>query len=454
MSESKLVSEFLDDEYKIYSYHVLENRAIPSCIDSFKPSQRKVIYVADKHIRNSFNKVATLAGKVISDAAYHHGNVSCEGVIVNMAQIFKNNLPLLDRDGQFGSLYSPNASAARYISVRLSKNFDLVYKDTNLLEYREEDGVKVEPLFYLPIIPMLLVNGSKGVAVGFKSDILTRSAKDVVNMSIQYLKKGKVSGTLKPYIHEFDGTFEVDPENHKKWFIKGKLERTNTSTVRVTSLPPSMTYQSFEDLLDDLSVDKTKGKKLIKRSIQDWENKGKGCIDYQIKFTRADLESYDDEKLEKLFKLTDQVTEIFSTLDEHGKLMIFENAEDILKYFVNFRLGYYEKRKEIQLEDINRKVNMINQKVKFITYVNDGDIVINKKSKDDIIKQLEKHKLERMDDSYDYLLRIPIYSLSKEQIATHKEDLKQLKEKLKEIKNSVPKDIYIEELEVLKKQLK
>jgi DNA topoisomerase II len=450
MSESKLVSEFLDEEYKSYSYHVLENRAIPSCIDSFKPSQRKAIFVADKHVRNSFNKVATLAGKVISDAAYHHGNVSCEGVIVNMAQIFKNNLPLFERDGQFGSLYSPNASAARYISVKLSKNFDLVYKDTNLLEYREEDGVKVEPLYYLPIIPMLLVNGSKGVAVGFKSELLTRSAKDVVNMSIQYLKKGKINGTLMPSIHEFDGTFTVDRENHKKWFIKGAFERSNTTTVKVTALPPSMTYQSFEDLLDDLSNDKPKRKKVI----QDWENKGKGCIDYQIKFTRADLDALDDDKLEKILKLTDQVTEIYSTLDEHGKLKIFDAAEDILKYFIDFRLGYYEKRKAIQLEDINRKVNMINQKVKFITYVNDGSIIINKKSKDDIVKQMEKQKLEKVDDGFDYLLRIPIYSLSKEQIASHKDELKTLKEKLKEIKDSVPKDIYTAELEVLKKQLK
>jgi DNA topoisomerase II len=445
MIESKLVSEFLDDEYKNYSHHVLENRAIPSCIDSFKPSQRKAIFVAEKQVRSGFNKVATLAGKVISDAAYHHGNVSCEGVIVNMAQVFKNNLSLFEREGQFGSLYSPDASASRYISVKLSKNFDLVYKDTNLLVYKEDDGVRVEPLFYLPIIPMVLVNGGSGVAVGFASNILNRSVKDVVTMSIGYLKNGKTRGTLTPSINEFEGTFHVDDLNPKKWHIKGVCDKMNTSTVRVTSLPPSMSYQKFEDHLDKLSD---------KKKISNWENKGKGRIEYHVKFQRAELEKHTMDDLDKLLKLTDQVTENFTTLNEDGKLKIFESAEDILKYFIDFRLTYYEKRKAILADEVNRKIDMISQKVKFITYVNDGEIVINKKSKDDITKQIESKKLQKIDDSYDYLLRIPIYSLSKEQVAQHKDELKTLKERLKEIKNSVPKETYVEELETLKKQLK
>jgi DNA gyrase/topoisomerase IV subunit A len=445
MIENKLVSEFLDEEYKSYSHHVLENRAIPSCIDSFKPSQRKAIFVAERHVRNTFNKVATLAGKVISDAAYHHGNVSCEDAIVNMAKPFKNNLSLFIREGQFGSLYSPDASASRYISVKLSKNFDLVYKDSNLVVNREEDGIKVEPYYYLPIVPMVLVNGGSGVAVGFASNILNRNIKDVVTMCIGYLKNGKTRGTLTPAIEEFEGKFEADELNTKKWFIKGVCDKMNTSTVRVTSLPPSMTYQRFEDHLDKLCE---------KKKISNWENKGKGVIEYHVKFSRTELEKYSIDDLDKILKLTDQVTEIFTTLDETGKLKIFDTAEEILRYFIDFRLTYYQKRKDIQVEDINNKVDSINQKVKFITLINDGSIVINKKSKEDITKQIESHKLLKIDESYDYLLRIPLYSLTKEQIAHHKDELKTLKEKLKEVKNSVPKETYIEELEILKKQLK
>jgi DNA gyrase/topoisomerase IV subunit A len=139
----KSITQYLDQDYALYGMYTLENRAIPSVIDGFKPTQRKIIYIADKVWKSGTEKplkIFQLGGKVAADAHYHHGDGSLNSAIIGMAQSFKNSLPLLEEIGQFGSLRSPEAGAARYISTRTTKNFRLLYKDFELLESRHEEG--------------------------------------------------------------------------------------------------------------------------------------------------------------------------------------------------------------------------------------------------------------------------------------------------------------------------
>ena len=141
---SLTISEYLDSKYLEYGMYTLEERAIPSVIDGFKPTQRKIIYVADKIWKSGSEKplkVFQLGGKIASDANYHHGDASVNGAIIGMAQKFKNTLPVLDSLGQYGSLRSPSAGAPRYISTRTTKNFRLLYKDFELLEKQYEEGI-------------------------------------------------------------------------------------------------------------------------------------------------------------------------------------------------------------------------------------------------------------------------------------------------------------------------
>ena len=141
MNTEKTISDFLSNEYKEFAMYSIEGRAIPSVIDGFKPTHRKIIHISNQIWKtgNEKNlKVFQLAGKVASDAFYHHGNTSLENAIVTMAQKFKNNAALLEEDGQFGSLRSPQPGAARYIGTKLSNNFRLIYKDFDLLDYKEE----------------------------------------------------------------------------------------------------------------------------------------------------------------------------------------------------------------------------------------------------------------------------------------------------------------------------
>jgi DNA gyrase/topoisomerase IV subunit A len=439
------ISDYLDVEYKDYSTYVLEQRAVPSVIDGFKPVQRKIIHVANKVWKSGSEKpmkVFQLTGKVSSDCFYHHGDASMNKAIIGMAQQFKNNVPLLDDTGQFGTLRSPDAGAPRYIGTKLTENFRKIYRDSHLLTPKFEEGYEIEPNYYLPIIPTVLLNGGGGIAVGYSTNILNRNPKEVVTACLNALA-GKAIKTLKPSLNGFKGRYVADAEVSNKWHIHGKYEVVNTSTIRVTELAPSTTYEKWEELLDKL-VDTKK--------IKSYEDNSKDNIDYVIKMNRDDLDklSKDPESLNKFFKLSETSTEYFTTLDEHGKLKLFDNAEDIVSYFVDFRLSYYHKRKEARLAKIGDEMNLLDNRAKFIKAILEETIVVNKKSKEDIIKQIEKAKLDRRNGDFEYLLRMPISSLSKENWARIQQELKEKKAELREAKGADPKEEYRKELESLK----
>jgi DNA topoisomerase II len=447
MNTEKTITEFLSNEYKDFSLYVIENRAIPSVIDGLKPSQRKIIHVSNSVWRSGSEKplkIFQLAGKVASDCFYHHGNTSLESAIINMAQKFKNNMPLLEEDGQFGSLRSPEPGAPRYIGTKLNNNFRLLYKDFELLDYKEEEGEEIEPQFFLPIIPTVLINGSSGIAVGFSSNILNRNPIDAIT-ACENLLKGKKISQVKPYNPFFNGDYIQDEENKKRWIIRGKLQVVNTSTVKISELSPSMTFEKYESILDDL---------IEKKVIVSYDDNCKDNIDYTIKFTRDQLAKYNEEKLIKLLKLEEYETEIYSTLDENGKLKIFDSIEDIFIYFVNFRLTYYDKRKQYLLDKLKHELKILSNRGRFIKAIIEGKLEVKNVAKDLIIKSIEEMKLDKIDDSYDYLLRMPIWSLTKEMFEKLKEDFKIKKEEMDALSKIDPKDMYLEDLSILKKKLK
>jgi len=447
MMKETSITNFLSKEYKEFAMYSIEGRAIPSVIDGFKPTQRKIIHISGqiwKSGNEKTKKVFQLAGVVADQAYYHHGNASLENAIITMAQKFKNNAPLLEEEGQFGSIRSPQAGAPRYIGTKLNENFKLLYKDSELLEFKEEEGEQIEPRFFLPIIPTVLINGSSGIAVGFASNILNRDVKSIIECC-QKILTGKKISEVKPSLYGFTGEYIQDLENNKKWFIRGRFTRTNTSTIKISELPPSLTYEKYEEILDKLVDDKL---------IVSYDDNCKDNIDYTIKFTRADLEKLDDDKLLKLLKLEETSTEIYSTLDEFGKLKIFESTSEIIEYFVNFRLTYYHKRKQFLLDKLNRELKILSNKGRFIKAIIDGKLKVNNVAKAQIIEGIEAMGLDKIDDSYDYLLRMPIYSLTKEMYDKLKEDFKLKKEEIVKLEATDPKDMYLDDLNELKKKFK
>ena len=371
-------------------------------------------------------------------------NSSLENAIITMAQRFKNNMSLLEEIGQFGSLRSPDPGAARYIGTKLNKNFRLLYKDFELLDYKEEEGVEIEPKFFLPIIPTILINGSSGIAVGFSSNILNRNPLDIISACESVIKERKISD-VKPHNNFFTGDYVQDTENHKKWFIRGKVDVINTTTVKIKELPPSMTYEKYEDILDLLVESKT---------IVSYEDNCKDSIDYTVKFTRESLSQLTEEKLLRTLKLEETETEIFTTLDETGKLRIFETSKDIIEYFVKFRLSYYIKRKEYLLNKMRYDLKVLANRGRFIKFILDNKLEIKGRGKDDIINDIIKLGLEKIEDSYDYLLRMPIWSLTTELFDKLKEDYKSKKIEIEKLLLVEPKDMYLDDLSELKKKIK
>lgn len=445
--EKRTVTSFFDKEYLEYARYVVENRAIPSCIDGLKPTQRKVVYVANKIWKNGNEKpmkLFQLAGRVAADSYYHHGNSSLESAMVGMAQKFKNSLPLLEGIGQFGSLRSPAAGAPRYISAKLHSNFRLVYQDFELLKGKVEEGEEIEPDFFLPIVPTVILNGSSGIAVGFATNILNRNPKDVIDACLSVLTNKKMK-TLSPWLSEFTGTFTRDPQNPNTWKISGSYQVVNSTTVKVTEIPPSFTYEKYEEWLNSL-VDK--------KIIVDYEDNSSDKIEYILKFQRAILKDYiSKSKLDALLKIHSQETENLTTIDETGKLKIFERAEDIVTHFVSVRLGFYDKRKGFLISKIEKELRVISNRLRFIREIIEKTLIINNVKRADIIYHLESNSYDKIDDSFNYLLNMPIHSLTLEKYNELSKMVEDKKSELEKIKNADPKNMYLEDLEKLKKSL-
>lgn len=443
---TKTVTDFLNNEVKEYSMDVIENRAIPSVIDGLKPTSRKVIYVANKIWKNGSEKpmkVFQLTGRMAAEAYYHHGDMSANTVITGMGQTFKNSLPLLEGIGQYGTLRSTTAGAPRYISTKLSPNFRNLYKDFELLESRYDEGNEIEPHFYLPIIPMVL-NGNSGIAVGFACNILGRNPKEVTQACIDTLNGKKVK-ELKPWLSEFSGTYTRDIENKNKWYSKG-IYQIIKNDVHVTEIGPNWTFEKYESYLDTL-VDK--------KIIKDYDNNSSSGVDYLLKFRKDDLkELIEKGKLEDVLKINDSSTENLTTLDENGKLKIFDCVEDIVTYFVNFRLKYYQKRKDYLLNKYDTELKELCSRAKFIKSIIDKKLKVNNVPKNEIIQWLDDNKFNKIDDSYNYLLNMSIYSLTKEKYEDLINSAKQKKEKIDEISKKDIKEMYLEDLYELKKKLK
>ena len=444
MTDIRLVSDFLDNEYKGFAFEVVENRAIPSVIDGFKPTARKIVYVANNIWKTGSEKsmkLFQLSGRVASESFYHHGDASLNSTETGMCQTFKNNLCLFDGEGQFGSLRVPEAGAPRYIGCRLNSNFRKLYKDFELLENQYEEGCKVEPKFFLPIIPMVIINGTSGIAVGYASNILNRNPKEVISACIDILNGKKCKG-LKPFLNEFSGTYTRDVTNPNKWTARGCYEILNSTDVRVTELPPSWTFEKYESYLDSL---------IEKKKIKDYDNNSSDKVDYTLKFTRADLSDLISKgELDKFLKIEEFETENLTTLDENGKLKIFDKVEDLITYFVNYRLGWYNKRKEYWINKWSYDLDILKNKAKFISDIIKGDLVVANKKKDIIIDYLEKNNFLKVDDKYDYLTGLPIYVLTKEKYEQLKEQLKEKKQLIDDLKSKTDKDLYLEDLNELK----
>jgi DNA gyrase/topoisomerase IV subunit A len=448
MSEpARTARDFFDTEYRAYAMYTVEGRAIPSLVDGFKPAQRKIAYAANKLWKRGSEKpmkVFQLGGQAAALAFYHHG--SLDATIIGMTQSFKNSMPIFQGVGQFGSLRSPQAGASRYVGVRFNENFRRLYKDFELVTPRQEEGEEIEPAFFLPIIPTVLLNGGSGIAVGFATNILNRHPIDLIDATIDILKRGKTKIELRPWINGFFGEVQTVPEKEGwSWVFHGTYEVLNSTRVEITEIPPSFTYEKYEAHLEKL---------VEKGTIRKYEDFSADRVRYVVHFHRTRLaDLIDDEKLEGVLKMRETQTENITTLAEDGKLKIFQTASELLLYFVDFRLGYYQRRKDRLLKVLSQDIKVLEAKLKFLEAVINGSFKVSDVPKKTLVAQLQAEGYLQVRDSYDYLLAMPLWALTKER---HKDLQKKLADKQKEldqIERATPKNMYLKDLRELRKLL-
>jgi DNA topoisomerase II len=206
-------SDFINRELILFSKYDNE-RSIPHFLDGFKPSQRKVLFGCFKRNLKGEIKVAQLTGYVAEHSAYHHGEQSLQGTIVNMAQNFvgSNNINLLTPSGQFGTrrMGGKDSASARYIFTKLEPITRTIYHqdDMELLAYKSDDGVSIEPEFYMPVIPMVLVNGAEGIGTGWSSNVCNYNPREIVR-NLRSKIAGEPMQQMDPWYNGFSGKVSV-----------------------------------------------------------------------------------------------------------------------------------------------------------------------------------------------------------------------------------------------------
>ena len=402
------VSDFVHRDLANFSAEDIK-RSIPHVADGLKPSQRKVIYACLKKGLVSDMKVAQLAGYVAEQTAYHHGEASLQGTIVNLAQNFvgANNLNLLEPSGQFGTRLAggKDAASSRYIFTRLApqtrKIFDTA--DSPVLKYVIDDGQRVEPEYYVPVVPMILVNGAEGIGTGFSCYVPPYDV-EVIKHNIQCALDQVAMAPMVPHFKGFKG--KVAKTKDHTWVLEG-IVLGEGSRLHVTELPPGKWIQDFKEHLDDL-VEKGK--------IQKYENHStETSPDFHIWGA-----SFTIEDAVKELGLTKTVhTSNMYLIAHNGAVKKYNSPEEILVDYVEIRLQVYKKRKAWLLREFDSEIEWLSEKARFIAWVISGTLRVMNVPLAEVQAQLKRAQFK--DEIWEKLLDIKTYQYVSEEVTRLKE---------------------------------
>lgn len=440
-------SDYINSISKEYALYVGEHRAIPKASDGLKDGQRKALYLLSS--KSDKIKTISLAGEMISSNLYLHGDAAAADSISRLAAPFLNNIPLISGIGTFGTLVDPTGiSAPRYTYVKRTQVTQrLMYPDSNIVPMKDNyDGSRQEPVTFLPIVPVVLLNGINGIAVGYSTEILPHTLSDVIDCTLKVLD-GKGFKDMTPNYEYLD--CEVENEGDGKWTFYGKFKELDTSTLHVESLPPDLPLEKFREHLDTL---------IEKGTINDYTDNTSEKVDIDIKFKRGTLVNYNKLKLRKLLKIHTKKTERLVVLDFDGKsIRTFDDHKSLIQAFVDFRFTFYIKRYQEMKRQAEYNLRYQNA-IKKCFDTKMPNQILSKKTRAEVIQLVsDTTKTEGVDqDQINSIAGLPSYSWSNEYYHTCLQKIKDLKNQIKEYDNllnnhDLIKDIYKEELKDLKK---
>lgn len=430
------IDRLFQEQYRPYANYDNE-RSLPNLIDGLKITQRKVLYTCLLKNISSEMKVAQLASSVAFETQYHHGEQGIGGVICNLAQDFvgSNNLNWLEPIGQFGSRLSPVPAATRYIFTKLSKNFRQYFRkeDDIILDHLYEDDYKIEPNFFIPILPGVLLNSSQGIGTGFASTILSRDPQELSKYIKNKLSNGNATYSLLPYFRGFKGTVERVEEN--KYQITGCIERISATQIKITELPVSM-------YLDDI---KKQLNKLVESGyIKDYDdNSTEESFDIDVYYQRGIISNLTDQEIIEKLKLTTSVTENLTCWLPSGKLRKFGSVQEIINFFIDWRLEKYSTRIAKLIDIVDVDISDLNEKIRFINFYLDNVEKFKNASKLELISILDENSFS------DKLLDMKIWNLTGDRIKELTSKVKELNKQKKQLKETTNIQLYSKELELI-----
>lgn len=344
-------TDFINKELILFS--MADNmRSIPSVVDGLKPGQRKVLYSCFKRNLKKDMKVVELAGYVSGTTAYMHGEASLQQTIIGLAQTFvgSNNVNCLEPSGNFGSRLQggSDCASARYIYTRLTPFARKIFQsvDEPLLKYNLDDGKAIEPEVYVPVVPLVLINGADGIGTGWSSSIPNYNPVDIVN-NLRRMMDGQEIEPMQPWFRGFKG--EVTAVGPDKYKFSGIIEQISDTEVQILELPIRMWTQDFKDKLEEL----IKAEK-VPSFIKDYKDYNThNDVNFHIQLEEKHMKKALEDGLEEKFKLSRTIaTSNLVAFDPEGRITKYANVEDIMKEFFNLRLKYYEKRKVGEVSEI------------------------------------------------------------------------------------------------------
>lgn len=438
------VSSYIDNEAKEYTFYTIVNRALPSMIDGLKPSQRFVLYSAMENAGSNFKKNEYLCG-VISDYGYNHGASSAFGAAAGLANNWNNNYPILEGKGNFGSRAVRDAAEPRYIQCRLNDNFDIFFKDNDILLPHEISSYKT-PKFYYPVIPFVLINGSRGIATAYRCDIPPHDIHSVIDECISYVKTGKCNNPKIKY-PSFIGNIYT-PEN-ETWYMEGIYELQGKTKLIIKEIPIKYDRPKYITLLNKL-VD-------TGAIVNHEEIDGDGEFTFRVTLKRDADTSH--KSIVDMFDLRENIIVNLSTIgpesnmvDGNMDLRLYNETSELVSDFIDYRMTVVDKRIVNMVEKLERQIPEYRARAKFIQNARDGKYDF-KQSKKILIQQVSDSFDEELKQFSDKVVAMPIFNMTDEEVTRINKELEKAEKELVYWKGTNPKKEYLKDLSVLKETL-
>jgi DNA topoisomerase-2 len=424
--------DFINKDLIHFSNYNLE-RAIPSVMDGLKVSQRKILYAAFKRDLKHEIRVAQFAGYVSEHSGYHHGEQSLNEAIIGMAQDFmgSNNIPWLVPQGQFGTRLQGGKDSAspRYIHTYLQPGIRRIVPEADfaVLTYRDDDGLPVEPEWYAPVLPMLLVNGARGIGTGYSTYVPQYNPRQLRSMLTAWLNgiEDALDETLEPYFQGFKGKVSADGT------LTGVYRKEKEDYV-VTELPPGTWTQDYREFLE---------KELAEGRIKDFSDTSTDtdvCVRIRGIEEKSLLKSITDR-----VKLTNM-----HAFNAKGQVTKYDSPNAILKEYADVRLALYETRRQKQIADLRGELPYHEDVMRFIEdqVADKPTLDFRKKARDVCEAALVAGKYRKVSDSFDYIFRLPVSSFTSEQMNKHSKKLSELRAEIARLESLKAADLWLTEL--------